>query len=187
MGKGRLEAFSDGVFAIAITLLVLEIRVPSPRSGHTLAHELLHLWPSYFAYVVSFVTIGIIWVNHHAVIAAAKAADRRLLFRNLLLLLIVAFIPFPTAVLAEFLREGHGQNTAAAFYAGSFFAMGMAFRFLWTYTAEERPPAIGPVLYAVATLVALWSAPVSVGICAGLAIYYALPQSIEQKLTGPPS
>src|SRR3954468_8377027 len=128
MSKARLEAFSDGVFAIAITLLVLEIKVPSPHGGHSLAHGLVELWPSYAGFAVSFITIGIIWVNHHAVFANVESVDRALLFRNLLLLLTVSFIPFPTAVMAEYLRAGNGQDVAVSFYAAWFFVMGIAFR-----------------------------------------------------------
>src|SRR4051794_34457357 len=136
MTKGRLEAFSDGVFAIAITLLVLEIKVPPAGGGHSLAHGLLKLWPSYAGFAVSFVTIGIIWVNHHAVIARVRSVDRKLLFRNLWLLLTVSFIPFPTAVMAEYLREGNGQDVAVAFYAAWFCVMGLSFRRIWPNAAR---------------------------------------------------
>jgi uncharacterized membrane protein len=182
MSKARLEAFSDGVFAIAITLLVLEIKVP-PRGGtEALAHGLLELWPSYVGFAVSFITIGIIWVNHHAVLSAIQSVDRALLFRNLLLLLTVSFIPFPTAVMAEYLRAGSGQEVAVAFYAGSFFVMGLAFRRLWPEGARDWASRVGPALYLTATVVAFANAYVSLGICAALALYYALPQSIESQL-----
>jgi TMEM175 potassium channel family protein len=182
MSKARLEAFSDGVFAIAITLLVLEIKVPEADSGHSLARGLLDLWPSYAGFSVSFITIGIIWVNHHAVVAAVDSVDRSLLFRNLLLLLTVSFIPFPTAVMAEYLRADSGENVAAAFYAGSFFVMGIAFRQIWPGAARNWASRIGPMLYFTATAVAFLSAYASLAICAGLALYYALPQSIESQL-----
>jgi uncharacterized membrane protein len=98
METNRLEAFSDGVFAIAITLLVLEIKVPPP--GTALGAELLHLWPSYLAYVVSFLVIGAIWLNHHAMFQHIVRVDGMLLLFNILHLMPIAFLPFPTAVLA---------------------------------------------------------------------------------------
>src|SRR5205085_7241974 len=133
---------------IAITLLVLEIKVPP--TGGALAHGLLELWPSYAGFAISFITIGIIWVNHHAVLARIQSVDRALLFKNLLLLLTVSFIPFPTAVMAEYLRAGSGQDVAAAFYAGSFFVMGLAFRQLWPHAVRDWPSRVGPALYLVA-------------------------------------
>lgn len=99
--KTRLEAFSDGVFAVAITLLVLDLRVPRDAQPGGLGHALNDLWPNYASYVVSFFIIGIIWVNHHAMLGFIRRVDRTLLFLNLLLLLFIALIPFPTALLAE--------------------------------------------------------------------------------------
>jgi uncharacterized membrane protein len=187
MSKARLEAFSDGVFAIAITLLVLEIKVPSPDSGHSLAHGLVELWPSYAGFSVSFITIGIIWVNHHAVFATVDSVDRPLLFKNLLLLLTVSFIPFPTAVMAEYLRADSGESLAAAFYAGSFFVMGVAFRQIWPHAARNWASRVGPALYLTAAALAFLNAYLTLAVCAALAIYYALPQSIETQLSSPPS
>ena len=105
---GRLEAFSDGVIAIAITLLVLEISVPHADAGD-LGDALLDQWPSYAAFGLSFVVIGIMWVSHHSMFERIAAVDRRLLFLNLLLLLGIGFLPFPTALLAEYVREGGEQ------------------------------------------------------------------------------
>ena len=185
MSKARLEAFSDGVFAIAITLLVLEIKVPSVSAEQPLGHGLLELWPSYAGFAVSFITIGIIWVNHHAVFATIENVDRALLFKNLLLLLTVSFIPFPTAVMAEYLRASSGQEIAVAFYAGSFFVMGVAFRQIWPHAARNWASRLGPALYLSAAAVAFVNAYVSLGLCAALAIYYALPRSIESRLGSP--
>ena len=113
MRTDRTETFSDGVFAIAITLLVLEIR--TPVHSEDLWHDLGQLWPSYVGFVVSFFTIGVIWVNHHSQFERFVRADRTLLFLNLLLLFWVAFIPFPTALVAEYLRDGStsAQHIAA--------------------------------------------------------------------------
>ncbi len=125
VGTNRIEAFSDGVFAIAITLLVLELRVPDAPAGH-LAEALLHQWPAYASYVVSFLIIGIIWVNHHAMFQHIVKADRTLVFLNLLLLLCVSFIPFPTALLADFFHAGADQYVAAVVYSTTMTAMGVA-------------------------------------------------------------
>ena len=129
---GRLEAFSDGVFAIAITLLVLDLAVP-PRDGNrSLASGLGHEWPSYFAYGVSFLVIGIIWINHHVLCTLVRRVDRRVLFANLFLLLTVSLIPFPTRVLAEYLTAGDNDaHVAAALYSGTSVAMAAGFTLMF--------------------------------------------------------
>src|SRR6476659_9804266 len=111
MNRGRVEAFSDGVLYIAITLLVFTIAQPS--NYHDLSHDLLHRWPSLAAYVVSFVVIGIMWLNHHSIFGHFARIDRVLVYLNLLLLLTVVFIPYPTGILGEALRQGAGARTAA--------------------------------------------------------------------------
>ncbi|HET7170838.1 MAG TPA: TMEM175 family protein [Gaiellales bacterium] len=193
MATNRLEAFSDGVFAIAITLLVLEIRVPT-NAGDRLAHELADQWPAYVAYLVSFLVIGIIWMNHHAVIDHLRAVDRPLVGLNLFLLLWVALIPWPTRLVAEYMREGGvAERVAALVYAGTMTMMGIAFGLLWRYASSDRRLlgsglsdadiarrtrrfTIGAPIYAIALIVALVSAPASLAIIAVLAVYYALPQ-----------
>ena len=112
----RLEGFSDGVFAIAITLLVLDIAVPARDQigAGGLSSALAKEWPSYFAYLVSFLVIGIIWVNHHTMFSKVKLVDRPVLFANLALLLVVSALPFPTRLLAEYLTAGSDAHTAAA-------------------------------------------------------------------------
>jgi uncharacterized membrane protein len=130
MTTNRLEAFSDGVFAIAITLLVLELSVPT---GDNLWHQLKEEWPSFASFFVSFWVIGIIWVNHHAVLDHLARADRGVLYLNLLLLFTVVFIPFPTALMAEHLKSGADEEirrTSRSFLIGNPFyalAVGMAF------------------------------------------------------------
>src|SRR6476619_803961 len=135
MKTTRLEAFSDGVFAVAITLLVLEINVPA---GDHLWHQLKEEWPSFAAFFVSFWVIGIIWVNHHGLLDHVKRADRGVLYLNLLVLMTVVFLPFATALLAEHLKSGADEEVAAAVYSGASLAMGLAFAVLWTYITRHR-------------------------------------------------
>jgi uncharacterized membrane protein len=134
-GTGRLEAFSDGVFAIAATLLVLEFAINKPH--HDLGSKLLHLWPAYLAYVTSFVTIGIIWMNHHHTVSLLGRTDRTMLFINNLLLLTVAFLPFPTRLVAEDLRAP-GEEAAALAYAATFVLMAALHEVWWQYARRNR-------------------------------------------------
>src|SRR3954464_12167201 len=127
-----MEAFSDGVFAIAATLLVLEFTVSSGPTAPPLGSQLLHLWPSYLAYVTSFVTIGIIWMNHHTVVGCMRGVDRTLLFLNLLLLMTVAFLPFPTRLVADYLNEPDERYAVFA-YAATFVVMSIVYNALWRY------------------------------------------------------
>ncbi|HKN93824.1 MAG TPA: TMEM175 family protein [Thermoleophilaceae bacterium] len=133
---GRAVAFSDGVFAITITLLVLEIRPPSDYSR--LLHGLAALWPSYLAYVVSFLFIGQVWANHHVMFDHIRAADRSVLLLNTLLLMVVAFLPFATSVLAGAFRSGHGQRTAVVLYGVAFGLTALAFNGVWQYARRRR-------------------------------------------------
>lgn len=170
MDTNRLEAFSDGVFAIAITLLVLEIKVP--LSNTALGAEFLQLWSSYLAYVVSFVVIGAIWINHHAMFQHIVRVDGTLLLLNVLHLMPIAFLPFPTAVLAEAFHRGTDEPVAAAFYGGILTVIGIFVNAMWRYaaygyrlldphlTAKKvrqigRQFIIGPIVYAIATVVEL--------------------------------
>jgi uncharacterized membrane protein len=130
----RLEAFSDGVFAIAITLLVLEIKVPPVES---IGLGLLNLWPSYLAYAISFIVIGAIWINHHAMFDWIVRADQKLLLLNTLHLMFIAFLPFPTAVLAKAFHVHSGQDIAAAFYAGTLTIIGVLVTVMWWYAASH--------------------------------------------------
>ena len=117
--KSRLEAFSDGVFAIAITLLVIEIRPPELEAGESLAHGLWEQWPNYLAYVLSFLVLGVMWLNHHRIFEPARRIDGIVLVLNLNLLLWAVLVPFPTAVVADFLRDGGSDaKTAVGLYGG---------------------------------------------------------------------
>jgi uncharacterized membrane protein len=192
MATNRLEAFSDGVFAIAITLLVLELGVPA-HAGDQLARRLGDQWPDYLAYVVSFMVIGIIWMNHHAVVGHLRGTDRALMGLNLFLLFWVGLIPWPTRLVADYMREGgDAERVAALVYAGTMTMMGLAFGALWHYASSggrllrtqlsdaeirsrTRRFTIGIPFYAISLVVALFSAPASLAIIALLALYYALP------------
>ena len=188
-----MESFSDGVIAVAITLLVLNIAVPRPRPHHTLAHELVRQWPVYAAYVTSFVTIGIIWINHHAVISRLDRADHPILLLNLLLLLCIAVVPFATSLIATYLSQPRGQAIAAGVYAGTFLVLTIVFVTLnWhilfrkahmlgvELTRERRRELVargftGVVPYAIATAVAPLSPYATLIICGAIAVFYALP------------
>src|SRR5207253_4462242 len=120
----RLEAFSDGVFAIAATLLVLAFTITASRN---LGHDLLNLWPTYLAYATSFLTIGIIWMNHHFCVETMARVDRTLMFLNLLLLMTVSFLPFPTRLVAESIQQHAGERPAVVAYAGTFVLMAIIY------------------------------------------------------------
>jgi uncharacterized membrane protein len=132
----RLVAFSDAVFAITVTLLVLEIRPPNDYSD--LLHDLLALWPSYLAYAVTFLFIGQVWANHHVMFDHIRAADRVVLLLNTLLLMVVAFLPFATSVLAGAFRSGHGERTAVVFYGVAFWVTALTFNAVWQYACRQR-------------------------------------------------
>lgn len=193
MTTARLETFADGVFAIAATLLILDVALPT-NLDQSLGEELLHIWPQYLAYAISFATIGIIWVNHHVVLAQIDRADRAFLFLNLGLLLTVAFIPFPTRVLAEFVRTNDGRP-AALLYGFTMLAMSATFLSVWLYAsagrrlirAEADPNAISGItrsflpglpMYAAATLVAFVSPEASAALYGLLAVFYVVSSAL---------
>src|SRR5919112_4970826 len=135
---GRIEAFSDGVFAIAITLLVIEIGVPHVE-GTTLLGALVEQWPSYLGYVISFLQIGVIWANHHNRFRFIVRSDHILLFLNILFLMCVAFIPFPTALLADYMAgTDEHRTTAVAVYSGTLAVTAVFFTLLWLYATVNR-------------------------------------------------
>jgi uncharacterized membrane protein len=192
-GSARLEAFSDGVFAIAITLLILEIKVPEVEGGEHLWHALGAQWPSYAAYVVSFLVIGIMWLNHHTVFSYIQRVDRTLIMLNLLLLMVVAAIPWPTALMAEYLREGTASHDAALVYSGVMVVSAVAYTSLWWWAtrtpellrpevdhaaaqATRRRFALGLVIYPLTVVLALVSAPATLAVHGILAVYYAFNQ-----------
>ncbi len=190
MTTSRLEAFSDGVFAIAITLLVLEIRVP--EDTHELPHQLAELWPSYLGYLISFLLIGLIWANHHVMFENITSADRPLMFFNMLLLANVAFLPFVAAVLAAAFREGEGERTAVILYGATLVVGGIFFNAIWEYARHghrllgsgitpdqarsiSRRFLLGPTLYGVGTVVGALVPVLGVVVFAALILFYWLP------------
>lgn len=196
MEKARLEAFSDGVFAVAITLLALDLAVAGPGPGNgSLAHQLHHHWPAYAAYVVSFFVIGITWVNHHALFKGFAVTDRALLFLNLTLLLFIVAIPFGTSTMAAYLTEGGtDSHVAAALYGLILEGMALSFGaiFVWSIRSDERRhqplPAgsargalvrfsMGALVYLVAIALALVSAPASLALIALVAVYYVFERT----------
>jgi uncharacterized membrane protein len=132
----RLVAFTDAVIAIAVTLLVLEIR--PPNDTRHLWHGLATLWPSYLAYAVTFLLIGQVWANHHVMFDHIRTADRVVLFLNTLLLMDIAFLPFAASVLAEAFREGHGQSTAVVFHGIAFEVAAILFNIIWWHARRDR-------------------------------------------------
>jgi uncharacterized membrane protein len=136
----RVEAFSDGVFAIALTLLILGIKVPddiNSASKEGLYRSLVNLWPSYFAFILSFGAVLIMWINHHGFFKYLRKVDSAFLYANGFLLLTLTFINFPTAVLAKY-YETPALNIASAFYCGSMLLINVAFNFLWFTSAHKR-------------------------------------------------
>ena len=198
-GLARLEAFSDGVFAIAITLLVLDVKVP--RGEPELVAPLLAQWPAYFGYVVSFVIIGIWWAGHHSLLEAFERADHGLLLANTLHLMCIAFLPFSTALLAEYLREsGSPLRTAVVVYVGTLLLAGLTFNLVWHQArrAALLRPSLGPAavarstrifaLSALSYLVALALAFVvpiaALAICVAIALFYGLPRGSGRPRVG---
>lgn len=190
----RLEAFSDGVFAIIITLLVLDLRVPRENAlgGQSLDAVLLHQWPVYLAFVLSFLQVGVVWANHHTMFRYIRRTDHALLIYNLLLLLCVAFLPFTTGLLSEYARGDAAQaRLTALLYSGALGTAGLFFTVVWRHALRaglvdaradpHRLHALGqhwllmPLFYGVAFLLAFVSKRVSVAMYVLLLIYYALP------------
>jgi uncharacterized membrane protein len=191
----RIEAFSDGVFAVAITLLIFQVRVPPHEPPGGLRSALLDLWPSYLAFLASFMTIGVMWLNHHRLFTLIEKRRDVLILLNLLLLLVITWLPFPTALLAEHLRGPHAdQQTASVVYAASLLVMSIVFNVLWRYVVRtdavaehstvhgiSRQYAIGPLMYAVLVAIGYYSAEWCLVISALYALYFALPPSLWRR------
>jgi uncharacterized membrane protein len=195
MSTARLETFADGVFAIAATLLILNVDAQIGEHSSALGHRLLEIWPSYIAYAVSFVTIGIIWSNHHTVMAQLGRVDRTFLMLNVLLLLCVAFVPFPTRLIAEHLRDRHDLEAAALAYGATMTVMSIAYFTLWIYASHagrllhtDADPRVvsgitrsylpGTPVYLTATLIAFVAPLASVIMFAAIALFYVIESSV---------
>lgn len=203
MSKGRVEAFSDGVFAVAATLLIFNVQIDKTAPGGLLA-ALLAAWPKYAAYVASFLTIGVMWMNHHGLFERIARLDRSLSFLNLLLLMAIVFIPFSTAELGLNIQIPRDANTAASLYAINAFAIAILFGAVWTY-ALMRPGllagnvdrqaalrawprfSVGSVGYLACIPLGQFSPIAVVIVCAGLAVYYVferLPDITRRSAAG---
>ena len=204
----RLEFFSDAVFAIAITLLILEIKVPQMHGAAgdsaNLGAELLHLYPSYFGYVFSFLMIGIYWVNHHQIFKLYRRGNHVFLLLNIFFLMCVAFLPFPTAVLAEYLTDSEYRQTAITFYAFGLFLPAFAWLLIWLYASrnhrlvEENLAGefirrqtlkfvLTVALYLSAILLSLWNGTAALIFSVGLTLFYLIPSKkpqTDQNLSG---
>ena len=134
---GRTEAFSDGVFAIAITLLILEIAVPESEFGN-LWHGIADQWPSYLAYATSFITIGGIWMVHHGIFRRLQYANASVMRLNLALLMAVSFLPFPTKLMAEAIHETDAERAAVIFYGATLLVISLLLSALWGVIARDR-------------------------------------------------
>jgi uncharacterized membrane protein len=195
VSTARLETFADGVFAIAATLLILNVDAQIGEHSSALGHRLLEIWPSYIAYAVSFVTIGIIWSNHHTVMAQLGRVDRTFLMLNVLLLLCVAFVPFPTRLIAEHLRDRHDLEAAALAYGATMTVMSVAYLTLWIYASHagrllhtDADPRVvsgitrsylpGTPVYLTATLIAFVTPLASVIMFAAIALFYVVESSV---------
>ena len=194
MDRSRLEAFSDGVFAVAITLLALDLAVAGPEGHGPLAHQLYEKWPAFLAYLISFFMIGIIWVNHHVLVRQITKVDRTLLFLNLVLLLFVVLIPFSTSTMADyFTRHDWDTQVAMMIYGGVFLGMSIGFSTMFEWTLhgqrvyqplppEQHWPARvrfvgGALVYVAAIVIALFSDVASFVLIALIAVYYVFERT----------
>jgi uncharacterized membrane protein len=193
VSTNRLETFADGVFAIAATLLILNVDTQVGSSGE-IGTRLLHIWPSYAGYVVSFLTIGIIWANHHTVMNQIARVDRTFLMLSVLFLMSVAFIPFPTRLVAEHIRDD-GARAATVAYGITLTFVAIGFNAIWFYAAKNgrllredadeatvrgisRTYRLGPVLYVAITLVALVSPPTGAALFGAFALFWLFESSL---------
>ncbi len=189
MGTGRMEAFSDGVIAVAITLLVLDLRVPDADGARSLADALGALWPNYLAYVISFLAIGIIWINHHTLMRRLAGADRSVLALNLVLLMCIAVLPFTTSLMATYL-DVPGGRLAAVVYATAFLVTSAVFLALEAHVLLRRPHllraplpagerravlrrgALAPPAYLLAGLLGLATPYLTLAVCVLMGLFY---------------
>jgi uncharacterized membrane protein len=197
---GRIEAFSDGVFAIALTLLVLDIKVPSLEQSEltSLGTELVHSLPNVIAFAASFFFVLVMWINHHRLFTVIRRADNNLMLLNGLLLFGVTLVPFPTAVVAEYIGT-RDAVTAVFLYNGWFFVVAIFFNLLWWYAAVRyrlfddlpnknlsshisRQYSFGPLIYLIGILLAFVHPYLGIAVSVGIAIFFAIPNKAVQEM-----
>ena len=202
MPKNRIEAISDGVIAVAITLLVLNLEVPDPGSPVGLAQQLLALWPELLAYVISFLSIGIIWINHHTMLRRLDAVDHSILILNVMLLMCIVLLPFSTSLLATYLDAPHGGRLAAAVYAGSFLLTSSVFLAMQHHVLTRRRQlpgerhgdrevrailrrsALAIPAYLLAGVASLVSPYLTLAVCVAAGVFYLLRPPAERGRRG---
>jgi len=199
METARLEAFSDNVLSIVITLLAFNVSVPSIAKvdGHGLTSVLLQQWPVYVAYALSFLSILVVWINHHHMFLVIQRIDHIFLLLNGLLLMVVAAVPFATQLLSTYLLQPD-KHVAQVIYSGLYLLMATMFVIMWVYASHRKrlldpgtddsairtvtkQVAIGPVVYLVALGLAFLSAEASLGLCIAVAVFFALPISVSRS------
>jgi uncharacterized membrane protein len=197
MNLNRFEAFSDGVFAIAMTLLVIEIKVPdlSQATASTAINTLIHTVPHILSYITSFLVIGVVWLNHHALFHLLKRVDRTVLTINLVLLMCIAFIPFPTALIGEYGK----LQPIVMFYGLTLSLTGIVYNVLWFYVVRQylwsHPQADRrfiyqaslwsisyPILYLIASLLSLNNTTLSTILYILIPLFYLFPSAIDRQL-----
>jgi uncharacterized membrane protein len=191
----RVEAFSDGVFAIAITLLILDVHVPTGPTG-SLGSALARQWPTYVSFLISFAFIGIMWVNHHRLFNHIRRSDNLLMFLNLLLLLGVTVVPFPTALLANRYPFPADRTVAAAVFNGTYFCIAICFNVLWHHAVTSglvdaetlesahsisKQYAVGPLSYLICFALSWVSVPASIAVNVCLAVFFAIPPQARRR------
>jgi uncharacterized membrane protein len=200
LSTNRLQAFSDGVFAVAITLLVLNLQVPQITSVSELVPRLGELWPKLLSYALSFVLVGIYWVAHHNTFNYIQRSDRNLLWLNIMLLMCIVFLPFPTALLGQYPE----QRVSVIIYAGTLVITGLVLQTLWWYATScyrlvdrnidprlvqraTRRNLTGPLLYLLAIGISLFSVPASLVLFFLVPLYYIFPGRIDRHWARRPS
>jgi TMEM175 potassium channel family protein len=194
VSTSRLEAFSDGVFAIAITLLIIEIKIPSQEDlkNQSLIHYVWQQWPKYFAYILSFVIIGIYWANHHYLFKLFKKTDHIFNLLNVFFLMAIAFLPYPSGILGEYIISPEHSKSAVSFYAFAIWLPAVSWLIIWLYAKHKKriidhrlsedfiesltkQYLISNLLYIAAFLISLVSSLISIITCVGLTLLYLLP------------
>ncbi|MGH8004656.1 MAG: TMEM175 family protein [Limisphaerales bacterium] len=194
---GRIEAFSDGVFAIAITLLVINLKVSPPSGSEGLVYKLLEEWPRFLSFLTSFATILILWVNHHNLFNHIVRSNTLFMFLNGSLLFCATFVPFPTSLVAEYMGD-KGETTAMVLYSGTMLAMAFAYNILWRYASHHhrllsksvtsaqvksinRQYLVGPVFYGLAFILAFVNVTASLFLMILLALFFAVTASVSRE------